>query len=245
MPRYKLTIEYDGSAFCGWQVQTHDPSVQGFLEDAIEKFCGERTPTICAGRTDSGVHALGQVVHIDLSTDHDPFRVQSALNFHLQPHAIAVVAAEKTHPEFHARFGAVRRHYKYRIINRRAPLTLDVGRAWCVHPALNVAAMRQAAALFVGTHDFTSFRDTQCQAKSPVKTLERLELEQMGDELHLHASAKSFLHHQVRNMVGTLVDVGLGKYPPARITEMLAARDRRAGGPTAPPDGLYLTRVEY
>ncbi len=245
MPRYKLTIEYDGTPFVGWQVQDNGASVQGALIDAIAAFSGERAALQGAGRTDTGVHALGQVAHVDLARDWDVNNVRDAINFHLRPRPIAVLAAEQVAADFDARFSAIKRLYLYRIVNRRADLTLDDYRAWRVPRPLDVAAMHEAAQQLVGKHDFTTFRTTECQAKSPVKTLDRLHVAQDGDDVRIGASARSFLHHQVRSMVGSLVHVGEGKWSVADLAAALAARDRSACGQVAPPHGLYLVRVEY
>jgi tRNA pseudouridine38-40 synthase len=245
MPRYKLTIEYDGTPFVGWQVQDNGASVQGALIDAIAAFSGERVAVAGAGRTDAGVHALGQVAHVDLARDWDVNNVRDAINFHLRPQPIAVLAAEQVAADFDARFSATKRHYLYRIINRRADLTLDDNRAWRVPRALDAAAMHAAAQQLVGKHDFTTFRAAECQAKSPVKTLDRLDVAQDGDDVRIGASARSFLHHQVRSMVGSLVHVGEGKWTSGDLAAALAARDRSACGQVAPPHGLYLARVEY
>jgi tRNA pseudouridine38-40 synthase len=245
MPRYKLTIEYDGTPFVGWQAQDNGPSVQGVLADAIAAFAGERVAVSGAGRTDAGVHALGQVAHVDLSKDWDNDTVRDAINFHLRPQPVAVLAAEQVAPDFDARFSARKRHYLYRIVNRRADLTIDQNRAWRVPRPLDAAAMHEAAQLLIGRHDFTTFRAAECQAKSPVKTLDRLDVTRDGDEVRIAASARSFLHHQVRSMVGSLVHVGDGKWRAADLADALAARDRTACGQVAPPHGLYLVRVEY
>jgi tRNA pseudouridine38-40 synthase len=243
--RYKLTLEYDGGAFVGWQRQENGPSVQQALEEAIHKFCGETVQSIAAGRTDAGVHALGQVVHIDLAREASVETIAAALNFHLKPAPVSVLQVEAVSAEFHARFSAKARLYRYRIVNRRAPLAVDRGHAWRVAPSLDAAAMHAAAQLLVGHHDFTSFRATLCQAASPMKTLDVLDVARAGEEIHVDARARSFLHHQVRNMVGTLKLVGEGKWSKEDVTAALAARDRSAAGPTAPPDGLYLTEVWY
>lgn len=248
MPKYKLTIEYDGSRYAGWQKQTDQPSVQQNIAIALEKFCGIATDVVGAGRTDSGVHATAQVAHIELPGEYDPFRIMQGVNFHLfnmPENRIAIIKAEAAPDVFHARFSAQKRHYLYRIINRRARLALEAGRAWHVIETLNVDAMHQAAQLLVGHHDFTSFRDTACQSKSPVKTLEKLNVERRGGEIWITASGRSFLHHQVRIMTGTLALVGKGKWQIADVSKALAACQRAKGGPTAPPDGLYLTGVEY
>ena len=238
MPRYKLTIEYDGTPFSGWQKQKEQPSVQEHLEDAIEKYCGQRLDTVSAGRTDTGVHARGQVVHVDLPKEYAPFSVQQGIGQHLLPLPITVTHAELVDENFNARFSAIGRKYLYRIINRSARLALDTNRAWQVPELLNVEAMQEAANLLLGTHDFTSFRDSQCQARSPVKTLDVLTVEQHGRELHIRAEARSFLHHQVRILVGTLRLVGNGKWSKDDVLQALKAKDRRAGGPTAPPNGF-------
>ena len=216
MPRYKLTIEYDGTPFVGWQAQDNGTSVQGVLIDAVAAFTGERAAVQGAGRTDAGVHALGQVAHVDLAKDWDVDTVRDALNAHLRPHPVAVLAAKQVADTFDARFSAIKRHYLYRIVNRRADLTLDQHRAWRVPRPLDANAMHDAAQRLVGKHDFTTFRAAECQAKSPVKTLDRLDVARDGDEVRVTASARSFLHHQVRSMVGSLVHVGEGKWSAAR-----------------------------
>jgi tRNA pseudouridine38-40 synthase len=245
MPRYKLTIEYDGTPFVGWQAQDNGASVQSVLMDAIAAFAGERVAVSGAGRTDAGVHALGQVAHVDLGKDWDNDAVRDAINFHVRPQPVAVLAAEQVAVDFDARFSAKKRHYLYRIVNRRADLALDHTRAWRVPRPLDVAAMHEAAQLLIGRHDFTTFRAAECQAKSPVKTLDRLDVTRDGDEVRIAARARSFLHHQVRSMVGSLVHVGDGKWRAADLAGALAARDRSACGQVAPPHGLYLVRVEY
>ncbi|MEX2009520.1 MAG: tRNA pseudouridine(38-40) synthase TruA [Dongiaceae bacterium] len=245
MTRFRLTLEYDGAGFVGWQRQDNGPSVQQALEDAVFAFCGERVAATAAGRTDAGVHALGQVVHLDIARAADVETVRDAVNYHLKPAPIAVLAVEAAAADFHARFSAVERAYLYRIVNRRASLALDRGRAWGVRAPLDDKAMHEAARVLVGRHDFTSFRAAQCQAASPVKTLDVLEVARAGDEIRVTARARSFLHHQVRNMVGTLKLVGEGKWSAADVAAALAARDRSAAGPTAPPGGLYLVAVRY
>ena len=245
MPRYKLTIEYDGSPFAGWQIQADQPTVQGVLTTAIEALSGEKTLVQGAGRTDAGVHARGQVAHVDLGRDWDTDTVRDALNAHLRPHPVAVLAAERVAEGFNARTSAVKRHYLYRIINRRADLTVDAGYAWRVPRPLDAAAMHAAAQRLIGKHDFTTFRSTECQAKSPVKTLQQLDVERQGDELQVTTSARSFLHSQVRSMVGSLVMAGEGKWSADDLARVLAARDRTACGQVAPPDGLYLMKVDY
>jgi tRNA pseudouridine38-40 synthase len=245
MPRYKLLIEYDGAPFVGWQVQHNGLSVQGALETAITAFCGEHVHVQGAGRTDAGVHAAGQVAHVDLAGAWEADTVRDAINAHLRPHPVAVLTAEAAADDFDARFSAHRRHYLYRIVNRRADLALDARRAWRVARRLDAQAMHAAAQLLVGKHDFTTFRATECQAKSPVKTLDRLDVERHGEEIRIYASARSFLHHQVRSMVGSLVKVGDGRWSQGDLARALAARDRKACGPVAPPDGLYLLKVDY
>ena len=245
MQRYKLTIEYDGRPFVGWQVQDNGPTVQGVLSDAIRAFCAEKVSIQGAGRTDAGVHALGQVAHVDLSRNWDPDRVRDALNAHLRPHPIAVITVERAPAGFDARFSAVKRHYLYRVINRRADLTFERGRAWRIAKPLNSAAMHAGAQRLVGRHDFTTFRHIECQAKLPEKTLDQLDVHRIKDDIHVMASARSFLHTQVRSMVGALVLVGEGKWTADDVSAALAARDRTACAPVAPPDGLYLTSVDY
>jgi len=245
MPRYKLIIEYDGAPFAGWQVQADQLTVQGVLTAAIEALSGERTLVQGAGRTDAGVHARGQVAHVDLSKEWDADTVRDALNAHLRPHPVAVLSAEPVADHFNARTSAVKRRYVYRIINRRADLTLDAGRAWRVPRPLDCAAMHAAAQRLVGKHDFTTFRSTECQAKSPVKTLDVLNVARDGEEVDVTAIARSFLHNQVRSMVGSLVAVGEGKWSSDDLAKALVARDRTTCGTVAPPDGLYLMKVEY
>ena len=245
MTRYKLTIEYDGRPFVGWQRQSNGPSVQQAIEGAIFAFCGEEVRVQCAGRTDAGVHAMGQVAHVDLGRDPPADTLRDAVNSHLRPQPVAVRDAMVVSPDFDARRSAIRRSYRYRIVNRRAPLTLDAGRAWQVMRPLDGEAMHAAAQNLVGHHDFTSFRASECQAKSPVKTLDRLDVSRDGEEILIEAEARSFLHHQVRNMVGTLKLVGEGKWNAAEVSRALEARDRSAAGPTAPADGLYLMAVGY
>ncbi len=245
MTRYKLTIEYDGRPFVGWQRQNNGPSVQQAIEEAIHAFCGETVRVQCAGRTDAGVHALGQVAHVDLAADPPPDTVRDAVNFHLKPQPVAVLDAVAVSADFNARSSAVSRSYRYRIVNRRAPLALDTGRAWHVIRPLDADAMHKAAQELIGNHDFTSFRASECQAKSPVKTLDRLDVERHRAEILIAAEARSFLHHQVRNMVGTLKLVGDGKWRATDVSRALEARDRSAAGPTAPADGLYLMTVGY
>jgi tRNA pseudouridine38-40 synthase len=245
VPRYKLTIEYDGTGLVGWQRQPNGLSVQAALEDATEKFCSEKAKVHGAGRTDAGVHALAQVAHVDLARQHPLDTIRSALNHHLRPTPISVLAVEEAALEFDARRSAIGRVYRYRILNRRPPPMLDRMRVWHVAPPLDLAAMQSGAAHLIGKHDFSTFRDSLCQAKSPVKTLDALEVTRDGDEIHIEARARSFLHHQVRNIAGTLKLVGLGQWAPGDVATALAARDRRAGGPTAPAEGLYLVKVTY
>jgi tRNA pseudouridine38-40 synthase len=287
--RFKLTLEYDGGPFQGWQRLANGASVQGALEDAVEKLTGQRADVVGAGRTDAGVHATGQVAHVDIDKPFAPSRLADALNAHLRPHPVAVLHAEEAAADFHARFSAVRRVYRYCIVNRRAPLALDAGKAWRVPRALDTEVMQAGAARLVGKHDFTTFRDSQCQAKSPIKTLDRCEVVEVqnalcqikqerpfphagkgrvggesadlyrlgqhphprplpppgGGEVHILCEAQSFLHRQVRSMVGTLVEAGLGKLSADDVAAALAAKDRARCGPVAPPDGLYLVRVDY
>jgi tRNA pseudouridine38-40 synthase len=245
MPRYKLTIEYDGSPFVGWQRQTNGRSVQEAVEQAARALTGEEATVRGAGRTDAGVHAVGQVAHIDLSREWPGHKLRDGLSAHLRPEPVAIVAAERTADDFDARYSAIQRHYCYRIVNRRAPLTLDRGRAWLVPKRLDADAMGGAAQVLLGRHDFTTFRSTECQAKSPVRTLEKLTVEPRGEEIAIEASARSFLHNQVRSMVGSLKLVGEGKWSAEDLKRALEARDRTACGPVAPPDGLYLIRVDY
>jgi tRNA pseudouridine38-40 synthase len=245
MPRYKLTIEYDGTGLVGWQRQDNGLSVQEILETAFERFCGERLIVHGAGRTDAGVHALAQCAHVDLARDWPAATVRNAVNHHAKPHAVVLLAAERVADDFDARLSARERAYLYRIVNRRSPLTVERGRAWQVGPPLDAEAMHMAAQILVGHHDFTTFRDSLCQARSPMKTLDRLDGARSGDEIRIVARARSFLHHQVRNMVGTLKLGGAGKWSRADVAAALAARDRRRGGPTAPAEGLYLTEVVY
>ncbi|MBO6677887.1 tRNA pseudouridine(38-40) synthase TruA [Parvibaculum sp.] len=245
MPRYKLTIEYDGSPFVGWQSQTNGLSVQQVLEEGIKGFCGKDVKVNGAGRTDAGVHALGQVAHIDLETAVACDTLRDAVNAHMRPHPVSILGAEEVPEAFEARFSAIRRHYMYRIVNRRAPLTLDRGQAWLVHKPLDADAMHAAAQTLVGRHDFTTFRSVQCQAKSPVKTVDEISVARYADEIEVICRARSFLHNQVRSFVGTLKQVGEGKWTQRDVGKALAAKDRAACGPVAPPDGLYLLQVDY
>jgi tRNA pseudouridine38-40 synthase len=245
MPRYKIIVEYDGAPFAGWQYQENSPSVQRAIMTAIEAFSGEKVMVQGAGRTDAGVHALGQVAHFDLASDRETDTVRDAINAHLRPLPVAILSAEKVWGDFDARRSAVRRHYLYRIANRRPDLAIERGRAWRLPRRLDAEAMHAAAQRLIGKHDFTTFRSTECQAKSPEKTLDRLDVSRLGDEIHISAVARSFLHNQVRSMVGSLVVVGDGKWQAADLARALEARDRSACGPVAPPDGLYLVKVDY
>lgn len=245
MPRYRLTLEFDGRPFSGWQVQANEPSVQAALETAADAMATRQGPAVAAGRTDAGVHALALPVHLDLEQDLLPERVMSGLNHYLRPQPIAVLEARRVTGEWHARFDAKARHYCYRILNRRAPPALDAGRVWHVAKALDAERMQAAGESLVGRHDFTSFRDAACQADSPVKTLDRLAVIRKGDIVEITASARSFLHHQVRNIVGTLKLVGEGREPVGFARAALEARDRSAAGPTAPAGGLYFVRADY
>jgi tRNA pseudouridine38-40 synthase len=245
MPRYRIAIEYDGTPFVGWQVQDNGPSVQGRLAQAIAGFCGENVIPRGAGRTDAGVHALGQVAHFDLEKDWATGTVRDALNSHLRPDPIAVLDCEKVGQVFDARFSALRRHYLYRIVDRRTPLALERNRAWQVPRRLDTRSMNVAAKALIGRHDFTTFRSVQCQAKSPVKTLDRLDVKRQRGIIHIEAQARSFLHNQVRSMVGALKLVGEGKWRVEDVVSALEAHDRAACAPVAPAHGLYLMKVDY
>lgn len=246
MPRYKLTVEYDGRPYRGFQAQAGLASVQGAIEKAVKGFCGQDLRLQAAGRTDTGVHATGQVVHVDLDKAWKADVVRDALNAHLVPEPIAILAAEQVEdPRWHARFSAIERRYIYRILNRKAPPALDWGRVWHVKKPLDAEAMHAAAQALVGHHDFTTFRDLQCQAKSPMKTLDVARVRREDDEVILEFASRSFLHRQVRSMTGTLAEVGLGRWSAADVSQALAARDRRACGPVAPATGLYLVGVKY
>jgi tRNA pseudouridine38-40 synthase len=245
MPRYKLTLEYDGAPFVGWQRQANGPSVQATLEAALLALCGEAVVAHGAGRTDAGVHAEGQVAHVDLARTWEGPRLRDALNAHLGHHPVAVLVAEPVDDSFDARRSARLRHYVYRIVNRRAPLTLDRGRAWHVKRRLDAEAMHEAARALLGRHDFSTFRDSQCQAKSPVRTLTDLDVVRRGDDIEMRVSALSFLHRQVRSMVGSLEHVGAGYWSATDLKMALEAADRRRCGQVAPACGLYIARVDY
>jgi tRNA pseudouridine38-40 synthase len=250
MPNYKLTLEYDATGLLGWQKQPDGASVQSCLEEALFRMCGERVTAYCSGRTDQGVHALGQVASVMLPKAFVPYTLMQGMNYHLlqttpEPAAISVLAVEEVPDDFHARFSAKRRYYRYRIINRRGALAIDRRYAWHVGVPLDHEAMQEATQYFIGHHDFTSFRASECQSKSPLKTLDALEVKREGELITIETNALSFLHHQVRNMVGTLKLIGAGKLPPESVKAMLAAKDRSAAGPTAPAEGLFFVRVEY
>ncbi|MEO5773132.1 MAG: tRNA pseudouridine(38-40) synthase TruA [Sphingomicrobium sp.] len=245
MTRWRLTIEYDGGPFMGWQRQDHGPSVQQALEEALARMTGAEAAVHAAGRTDAGVHALAMSAHVDIGRDVTPHRLREGLNALVRPSPISVLEAEPVADEWHARFSCVGRRYLYRILNRRAPAALERGKIWHVGVDLNVEAMAEGAAMLVGRHDFTTFRSVQCQSDSPLKTLDRLEVVRVGDEIHIHAAARSFLHHQVRSMVGCLALVGRGQWRSEQIREALEARDRAALGFNAPPEGLYFVEAIY
>ncbi len=245
MTRYKLTIEYDGTNFVGWQRQDNGLSVQSVVEAAIKTYCQADVVIHVAGRTDAGVHALAQVAHVDIPRQDENGVVANAINAYLRPHRVSVVSAERVANDFHARFSARERLYEYRIANRKAPLALELDRAWWISHQLNASAMHDAAQVLVGKHDFTSFRAVACQADSPVRTLDELSVSRQGEDIIVRARARSFLHHQVRNMVGTLKFVGEGKWTSKNVTDALAARDRSMAGQTAPSCGLYLIAVSY
>lgn len=245
MRRFKLTLEYDGTSFYGWQRQAGLPTVQGTLEDAFHDFISEPLIVWGSGRTDAGVHASGQVAHVDISKDYTSFAIQGALNKRLRWIPISLLKVEEVPLDFHARFSATSRSYTYKILNRRTPPALERNRAWWVVPFLDIEKMKTAASFLLGHHDFTSFRDSHCQASSPLKTLDVLTIERKGESIVMTARARSFLHHQVRNIVGTLKRVGEGAWPPERVKEILEACDRRQAGPTAPPQGLCLTEIGY
>ena len=249
MPRYALKVEYDGAPFAGWQRQADQASVQGAIEGALAKLEKREHTIAAAGRTDAGVHALGQVAHCDMDGDWDPFRLSEALNFHLKPNPVAILTCKRVGDDWHARFSAVERSYEFRLIARRAPLTHEAGTMWRVNQPLDSAAMQKGANHLLGRHDFTTFRSSICQAESPVKTLDALDVEEIqrpdGQLIKFHVRARSFLHNQVRSFVGTLERVGAGAWPPERVAQALAAKDRAACGPVCPPQGLYLAKVGY
>ncbi|WP_209426885.1 tRNA pseudouridine(38-40) synthase TruA [Pararhodobacter sp. SW119] len=249
MPRFAFRIEYNGAPFRGWQRQSDQPSVQGAVEAALARLDPSAPPMTAAGRTDTGVHAKGQVAHADLARDWDPFRLAEALNFHLRPAPVAITACARTDPAFHARFDATERRYLFRVLCRRAPVVLEAGMVWQLRHALDLAPMQQAAQALIGRHDFTTFRAALCQAASPIKTLDEVTIDAHphsgGTEFRFTLRARSFLHNQVRSIVGTLERVGAGAWPPDRVGAALVARDRAACGPVAPPQGLYLTEVRY
>jgi len=245
MARYKFIVEYDGGSYNGWQTQADGGAVQDALAKAIHRYCGEAAPMVAAGRTDAGVHALGQVVHVDIERGDPADKVRGAVNFHLKPHPIAILSAERVDESFHARFDATQRHYLYRIVNRQAPLTLDAGQVWGVRAPLDAGAMHHAAQVLVGHHDFTTFRAMHCQANSPMRTLDEISVSQYSDEIEVVCRARSFLHNQVRSMVGSIKLVGEGKWSVSDLEKALSAADRTRCGPVAPSDGLYLTHVTY
>ena len=245
MTRYALTVEYDGRPFMGWQRQAHGPSVQQAIEEAIARIVREDAAVHAAGRTDAGVHAAAMRAHVDIDRAITPFRLMEALNAVLRPAPVAIIGCEVVRDDWHARFSCIARHYEYRIANRRAPLTFDKGLAWRVPTALDAEAMARGAARLLGRHDFTTFRSVHCQAESPLRTLDRLDVVRDGETIRVFASARSFLHHQVRSMVGCLALVGQGKWTPHDITAALEARDRAALGLNAPPDGLFFLRADY
>jgi tRNA pseudouridine38-40 synthase len=245
MTRWKLTIEYDGGPFMGWQRQEHGPSVQQTLEEALRRMTDEDAQFVAAGRTDAGVHALAMSAHVDVEQELTPHRLREGLNALVRPHPISVLDVERVADDWHARFSCLGRRYLYRILNRRAPAALDAGKVWHVAAPLDVAAMAQGAAFLIGRHDFTTFRSAQCQSDSPVKTLDRLDVAKIGNEIHVTAAARSFLHHQVRSMVGCLAMVGRGQWRTEQMREALDARDRSALGFNAPPHGLYFVEAVY
>jgi tRNA pseudouridine38-40 synthase len=245
MPRYSLLIEYDGAPFMGWQRQKHGPSVQQALEEALSHLDGRAVTVFGAGRTDAGVHARGQVAHVDMEKPFRPDKLRDGTNHHLGDHPIAVLDADEVEEDFHARFDARYRTYLYRLIDRRPPLALDRGRVWRIPQALDVEAMEEAAQHLIGEYDFTTFRDGQCQAKSPIKTLDAIAVRRVGEEVHVDVGARSFLHRQVRSIVGSLAEVGRGKRDADWMGEILAAQDRQTCGPVAPAHGLYLMEVHY
>jgi tRNA pseudouridine38-40 synthase len=243
MTRYKINLEYDGTDLIGWQENAQGPSVQSLLQDAIFQFCGENVVVYSAGRTDAGVHALAMVAHFDLEKEQAPDTVMRAMNFYLTEKPVAVLSCEKVSDDFHSRFSCIKRHYKYIVVNRSAPVVLNKNRVWWVPQKLDIDAMRNAAQKLIGKHDFTSFRSSQCQSKSPIKTLDSVNIIETGDEIIFEFSARSFLHHQVRNMVGTLVEIGMGK--PLDIDKIFDAKNRSAAGINAPASGLYFIGADY
>jgi len=243
--RWRLTIEYDGGPFMGWQRQEHGPSVQQALEEALQKMTGEAGQFIAAGRTDAGVHALAMSAHVDVMKSLTPHRLREGLNALVRPQPISVLEVEQVADDWHARFSCIGRRYLYRVLARRAPPALDAGRVWHIAVALDIEAMREGSKHLIGRHDFTTFRSAQCQSDSPVKTLDRLEVNQVGEEIHVTAAARSFLHHQVRSMVGCLAMVGRGQWEPGDMRKALEAADRSALGFNAPPDGLYFVEAVY
>ncbi len=245
MTRWRLTIEYDGGPFLGWQRQEHGPSVQQTLEEALHQMTSELATFTAAGRTDAGVHALAMAAHVDIERNLTPHRLREGLNALVRPHPISILDVEKVADDWHARFSCVGRRYRYRILNRRAPPALDAGRVWHIAAPLDAEAMATGAAMLVGRHDFTTFRSAHCQSDSPVKTLDRLDVRRDGDEILIEAAARSFLHHQVRSMVGCLALVGRGQWQPQDMQKALAARDRAALGFNAPPHGLYFVEARY
>lgn len=245
MTRFALTLEFDGTSFMGLQRQAHGPSVQQAVEDAVHAVTGERVAMHAAGRTDAGVHAIAMRAHVDVAKTMTPFRLSEALNARLRPAPVAVTHCEEVADDWHARFSCIGRSYLYRIANRRAPLTLEANRAWLVPQPLDAEAMHRAAQALVGRHDFTTFRSVHCQAQSPVKTLDRLDVRREGDRVLIEAEARSFLHHQVRSMVGCLALVGMGRWQEGQVAEALAACDRKELGLNAPPEGLYFVRAQY
>ncbi len=248
MTRWKMTIEYHGGPYCGWQAQDGQPTVQGEIEAAIKKFCQQDIRIHAAGRTDTGVHAGGQVAHFDLDYGTRPLSghdLAKAINAHLRPQPISILDAQEVHADFHARFDAINKLYRYKIINRQSPLAIHQGHAWHIWKPLDSAAMHRAAQHLLGQHDFSTFRDSECQAKTPVRTLDRIDITHHGDDIVMEVEARSFLHHQVRNMIGTLCIVGEGKWSERDFVSAFQARDRTKGGVTAPPDGLTLVRIDY
>jgi tRNA pseudouridine38-40 synthase len=245
LTRFKIVVEFDGRPFMGWQRQPHGPSAQQAIEDAAFAVLSESVTLHGAGRTDAGVHGLGMVAHLDVEKPITPFRLMEALNATLRPNPVAILSCEIAPQDFHARFSCLARHYEYRIINRRTPLTLDSGKAWRISTSLDAPTMHAAAQVLVGHHDFTTFRSAHCQSASPIKTLDRLDVRRDGDRITIHASARSFLHHQVRSMVGCLSLVGHGKWSAADLKAALEAKSRAALGLNAPPDGLYFIRADY